>query len=64
MNYKRAWDTLKAESGYRDTKAGLILIEDYTIKELMDKMEKRMKKEEMRKENTDFLPRMNTNFHE
>jgi hypothetical protein len=41
LNIKeKSWRTLKAESGYRRTK-NMIGIEDLTIKELMDNMEKR-----------------------
>jgi len=42
MDYKKAWDTLKAESGYRQTLDG-IKQESFTVLELMTMMEKRVK---------------------
>lgn len=44
MNYKKAWDTFKAESGYRQT-LDIAKQESFTIKELMEFMEKRIVKE-------------------
>jgi hypothetical protein len=44
MNYKKAWNTLKAESGYRQTLDG-VKQESFTVKELMELMEKRVLKE-------------------
>ncbi|NOQ37628.1 hypothetical protein GQ472_01950 [archaeon] len=45
MDYKRAWDTLKAESGYRDTKSGSH-ISDVSLLELMEAMELRIRHED------------------
>lgn len=44
MNYKRMWDILKAESGYRTT-FNLAQHECSTILELMDRIEERIKLE-------------------
>lgn len=44
MNYKKAWNTLKAESGYRLTLDGMKQ-ESFTVKELMEFMERRILKE-------------------
>ncbi len=49
MNYKKAWDTLKAESGYRETK-GISGLTD-TVKGLMTRMERRCKEETQKTEN-------------
>jgi hypothetical protein len=46
MNYKRAWVTLKAESGYRVTR-NFGGYEDVTLKELMNNMEKRASSEKI-----------------
>ena len=43
MDYEKAWNTLKAESGHRTT-LNFGNEKDCTLKELMDKMEERMKK--------------------
>lgn len=46
MNYERAWNTLKAESGYRKTNImNLGCAPEQTIREIMDDMEKRIKEE-------------------
>ena len=42
MNYKKLWNTLKAESGYRTT-LNFINKEDQTIRELMNRLELRKK---------------------
>ena len=40
MNYKKMWNTLKAESGYRETHImNLINVESQTIRELMERQE-------------------------
>lgn len=44
MNYKKAWNTLKAESGYRKS-IDMPQYEGETIKELMDDVETRIKRE-------------------
>jgi hypothetical protein len=44
MNYKRAWNTLKAESGYRD--CPILPDPDACLRLLMDRMEKRILAEE------------------
>lgn len=43
MNYKKLWDTLKAESGHRQTITKFVPTgeDDVTIRELMERLEKR-----------------------
>jgi len=43
LNYEKAWNTFKAESGHRIT-LNFGHREDKTVRELMDKMEERMNK--------------------
>ena len=42
MNYKKMWNTLKAESGYRSCQPHPLSKESLTIRELMVNMENRM----------------------
>ncbi len=42
MNYKKMWDTLKAQSGYRETTClNLSIHKKETIRELMENLEKK-----------------------
>jgi len=44
MNYEKMWNTLKAESGYRNTNVmNLLFAKEETVKEIMDRIEKRSK---------------------